>query len=442
MTKIVWAEGVFLSQQHFQAWDHQVERSQHIRQLLVNPFSWGVISLTIDPEALELGRFQVLEVSALFQDGRLVNHQNAVDTPLACDLDAPGGDALGVYLALPANNHVESISGYPKQSRISGWIADYRETEDRFDANRKREILMARPNLHLLTDAKALDPFISIKIAEVVHDGDQRYRLMAPYIPPACRISASRPLVQKARRIVESLNAKRKQIEHAREGCDGGPSGFAASDPNNHALLQSLNSILPQLNHLANNPDLHPEYLYRQLCQAAGALCTYHNQATIDSIPAYRHEDLTTVFQELDSLLSLLLELETTAKATSLVLNKETDCLLSCNNVQNAMFSRETFFLEVLFDADDPNWITDFGRQVKVASRSVIDTSVTSALPGVRLIHTQRPPAKLATRSGCEYFRMEPRGDFWNQMTEEGSIAVYLPRPFNTANIKIVTVEE
>jgi type VI secretion system protein ImpJ len=241
---------------------------------------------------------------------------------------------------------------------------------------------------------------------------------------------------------VESLNAKRKQIEHAREGCDGGPPGFAVSDPNNHSMLQSLNSILPQLNHLANNPDLHPEQLYCQLCQAAGVLCTYHNQATTDSIPPYRHEDLTKVFQKLDTLLSLLLELETTAKATSLVLNQETDCLLSCTDIQNTLFGQETFFIEILFDAEDPNWITDFGRQVKVTSRSVIETSVTSALPGVRLIHTQRPPAKLATRSGCEYFRLEPRGDFWNQITEEGSIAVYLPHPFNTAQIKIVTVEE
>jgi type VI secretion system protein ImpJ len=442
MNKIVWAEGVFLSQQHFQAWDKQLERSQNQRQFLINPFSWGIISLSIDQDILERGRFQVLEVSVLFQDGRLVRHQSTVDAPLICDLDAHGGDALGVYLALPANDHVGSISGYPQQSQASGWVADYREIEDCFDASRKREILLARPNLHLLTDEEALGPFLSIKIAEVVHDGDQRYRLIDTYIPPVCRLSASPVLVQRLSRIVETLNAKRKQIESAREGCDGGASGFACSDPNNHALLQSLNGILPQLKHLAGNPDLHPEQLYRQLCQVAGSFCTYHNKATIDSIPPYQHEDLGQVFQKIDSLLSLLLELKTTAKATALVLEKESDCLLSCTDVSGSLFNRETFFIEALFDAEDPNWITDFARQVKVTARSVIETSVASALPGVRLVHTQRPPAKLATRSGCEYFRLEPRGDFWNQMIEEGSLAVYLPHPFNTANIKIVTVEE
>jgi type VI secretion system protein ImpJ len=442
MSRIVWAEGVFLSQQHFQAWDRQLERSQSLRQFLINPFSWGIVSLSIDQEALALGRFQVLEASVLFKDGRMVHYQGSVDAPLACDLNAPGGDALGVYLALPANNHVGSISGYPQRSQISGWVADYREIEDSFDASRKREILLARPNLYLLTDKEALGPFLSIKVAEVVHDGDQRYRLIDTYIPPACRLSASPVLVQRLGRIVETLNAKRKQIEKAREGCDGGASAFARSDPHNHALLQSLNGFIPQLKHLSNNPDLHPEQLYRLLCQVAGSFCTYHNKATIDSIPPYRHEDLAQVFQNIDTLLSLLLELNSTAKVTALVLGKENDHLLSCADIPSRLFSEETFFIEALFDAEDPNWITDFARQVKVTARRTIETCVASALPGVRLVHTQRPPAKLATHSGCEYFRLEPRGDFWNQMIDEGSLAIYLPHPFGASDIKIVTVEE
>lgn len=442
MSKIVWAEGVFLSQQHFQAWDKQLERSQHFRQFLINPFSWGVISLAIDQEALGFGRFQLLEASVLFQDGRIVNYQSSVNAPLACDLDAPGGDALGVYLALPSNNHVDSISGYPQRSQISGWIADYQEVEDSFDASRKREILLAKPNLYLMTDKEALHSFLSIKVAEVVHDGDQRYRLIDTYIPPVCRLSASPILVQRLNRIVETLNAKRKQIESAREGCDGGASGFARSDPHNHALLQNLNSILPQLKHLSKNLDLHPEQLYRQLCQVAGTFCSYHNKATIDSIPPYQHEDLAQVFRKFDTLLALLLELNSTTKATTLVLGKETDHLLSCTDIPGDLFRDETFFIEVLFDAEDPNWITDFARQVKVTARITIETCVASALPGVRLVHTQRPPAKLATRSGCEYFRLEPRGDFWNQMISEGSLAIYLPNPFSASDIKIVTVKE
>lgn len=441
MSKIVWAEGVFLSQQHFQTWDNQLERAQYIRQTMINPFSWGIISLSIDQDALDLGRFQVLDVSAIFQDGRLVHYQAATDGPLTCELDAPGGDALGVYLALPANNHVDSISGYPQSTQLSGWVADYQEIQDSFDADRKREILLAKPNLHLMTDERALSPFITLKIAEVSHNGDQRYRLIDSYIPPLCRISVSPVLIQRLHRIIETLNAKRKQIEASREGCDGGASGFARTDPNNHALLQSLNGMIPQLKHLLRHSSLHPEQLYRLLCHVAGSFCTYHNKATIDNIPPYDHEDLTQVFQKLDAMLSILLELNTTAKSTSVVLQKETANLLSSTGISQTLFHNETFFIEALFEADDPNWITDFARQVKVTARSIIETTVASALPGVRLVHTQRPPTKLATRSGCEYFRLEARGDFWEQIIKESSLAIYLPHSFSTSDIKLVTVE-
>ena len=442
MNKIVWAEGVFLSQQHFQTWDQQLERAQHLRQTLINPFSWGVISLSIDQDALALGRLQVLEASVLFQDGRMVQYLASTDPPLSCDLQAPGGDSLGVYLALPANNHVGSISGYPQRSQISGWTANYQEIEDSFDASRKREILLAKPNLYLLTDAEALAPFLSIKIAEVVHDGDHRYRMIDSYIPPLCRMSASPILAHRLRRVVETLNAKRKQIESAREGCDGGAAGFARTDPNNHALLRNLNWVIPQLRHLLSAMDLHPEQLYRLLCQVAGAFCTYHNKATIDSIPPYNHEDLTQVFQKMEAMLAILLDLNTTAKATAVVLQKETANLLSSSDIPAALFNNETFFIEILFDAKDPGWITDFARQAKVTARSTIEMAVASALPGVRLVHTQRPPAKLSTRSGCEYFRLEPRGDFWNQMITEGSLAIYLPHSFTSSDLKLVTVQE
>jgi type VI secretion system protein ImpJ len=441
MSKIVWAEGVFLSQQHFQTWDNQLERAQYIRQTLINPFSWGIISLSVDQDALDLGRFQVLDASAIFQDGRLVHYQATTDQPLTCELDAPGGDTLGVYLALPANNHVAGISGYQQRSQMSGWLADYQEIQDSFDANRKREILLAKPNLQLMADEKALSSFITLKIAEVIHDGDQRYRLIDTYIPPLCRIAASPVLIQRLNRIIETLNAKRKQIEASREGCDGGAAGFARTDPNNHALLQSLNSMIPQLKHLLRHSGLHPEQLYCLLCLVASSFCTYHNKATIDNMPPYDHEDLTQVFHKLDTILSTLLELNTTAKSTSIVLQKETANLLSSTNIAPSLFHSETFFIEALFEADDPNWITDFARQVKVTARSVIETSVASALPGVRLVHTQRPPTKLATRSGCEYFRLEARGDFWEQIIKESSLAIYLPHSFSASDIKLVTVE-
>jgi type VI secretion system protein ImpJ len=442
MEKVVWAEGIFLSQQHLQTWDAQLERSLQLRHSLLNPFCWGLISLSIDREALSLARFQIQEVTVLFRDGRLASYQTSVEDPLECELKSSGGDNLGIYLAIPANHHVAGISGYPQHNRLSGWQSDYQEIEDRFDTSRRQEILLAKPNLLLISDDQALGQFMSLKIAEVTHDGDFRYRTVDNFIPPVCRLAAAPMLLQRTGRIIETLNAKRKMIEQSRAGCDGGTSEFAKTDPNNHGLLRNLNWLIPQLRHIQQCPDLHPEELYRLLCQVAGAFCTYHDQATIDQIPPYNQDGLTTVFEKIEAMLTMLLELKTVAKARDLHLEQESSSLLSCKEIPGETFLHETFFLEALYDSDDPNWITDFSRQVKVTARSVIETVVASALPGVRLIHTQRPPTKLSTRSGYEYFRLEARGDFWEQMKGERSLAIFLPHLFNTADVRLVTVEE
>ncbi len=442
MNRVVWAEGTFLGQQHLQSWDQHLENSLTLRQKLVNPYSWGIISISVDHQSLAYGRFQLTQVSLIFQDGRYVNFRSSDEDQLTCDLDSPGGEVLSVFLAVPANNNVAGISGYQQRGQLSGWIADYNEIEDLYDSRRTVEVLQAKPNLMLLTDKAALASFNYIKVAEVVNTGDNHYQLVPHYVPPVCRLAASATLLRQLDRVIETLNIKRKQIEAARSDCDGGVAEFAKQDPGYHALLRNLNTLIPQLRHLRNSTDLHPELLYRELCQVAGAFCTFQDQATIDDIPAYNHEELTDVFSRLEKMLALLLELKTTVKTPTIELRLDDTNILFCTEVAVERLRKDTLFLEILHDSDGPDWITDFARQVKVTAYSKIALVVASALPGVRLIHTQRPPAKLSTRSGCEYFRLEPRGDFWNGIIEEKSIAIYRPSAFSAAEIKLVTVEE
>ena len=122
MKKLVWAEGIFLGQQHLQTWDRQLERHQHLRQRLSSPFNWGIISMAIDHEALLLGRCQLSQLTALFQDGRYIEHRTSDDEKLTCELSSPGGEALGIYLAIPANEHVAGISGYPSEGRSAAGL--------------------------------------------------------------------------------------------------------------------------------------------------------------------------------------------------------------------------------------------------------------------------------------------------------------------------------
>ncbi|BCR03013.1 type VI secretion protein [Desulfuromonas versatilis] len=442
LNKVIWAEGMFLGQQHFQAWDRYQERSQLVRSRVQSPFSWGLLSLGIDDKAMANGNFRLQECSAIFPDGRLVSFDASRDEPLACELRCGGGETAEVFLALPANARVKGVSGYPDRSQLCGWQADYRQLGDEYDNDREREVLLARPNLALLTDRDCLEQFVCIKIARVVNEGDGGYRLVREFIPPVARLGASVYLKGLLGRVIEGIGARLRTLNDRRGQFGGGPGEFARTDPAQILLLHSLNSAYPQLLHFQQHPDLGPEPLYRLFCQLVGGLCAFSPELEVSALPRYQHGELTGVFQSFERLLGNLINFSTTAPSAALRLTRESEALLSVTGLDSQILQGASLFLEVLFEAEDPLWITDFTRQIKVASRGTIELTVASALPGVRIVHTQRPPNKLSVKSGCEYFRIEPRGDFWGKVLEEGSLALFLPRHFSAADIELVTVQE
>ncbi len=440
--KVVWAEGIFLGQQHFQAWDRQLEASQQLRSRALHPFAWGVLACSVDEKALETGCFRLQNCQVIFADGRLASYDAAEQPALALQLEAGGGQTVEIYLALPANQQVEGISGYPARGQISAWQADYRQLGDEYDPGREREVLLARPNLLLLTGGEGRDQFATLKIAEAVNQGDGSYRLVKEYVPPLVRIGASAYLKSLLGRMVEGVGARLRTLHERRLHFSGGPGEFARTDPGQFLLLQSLGGIYPQLQHLQQTPDLHPELLYRVLCQTLGHLCAFHPEFDPSALPRYQHGDLTTVFRAFERQLAEILNLAMGSRSASLNLVRETDSLRSAQDLDQSSLQQLTLFLEVLHEADDPTWITDFARQIKVASRGTIEITVASALPGIRVVHTQRPPNKLTTKSGYEYFRLEARGEVWNRVLEERSLALYLPLVFSGSSINLVSVKE
>lgn len=442
LRKVVWAEGVFLGQQHFQAWEEYLEGYQHQQARRLQPMAWGLLSLALEEKALANGRFQLRECSAVFPDGRLVSFDAGEDQPLICELNGRGGETVEIYLALPANQDVEGISGYPRKGRLCAWRADYRQIPDRYDPQREREVLLARSNLLLLTGADSRDAFYSLKIAEVVAEGDGGYRLREEFVPPVARIGASPRLRHLLGRMTEMVGGRLRTLQDRSRQIAGGPAEFAQREPTSLLLLQVLNGAWPRLNHFLQNPDLAPEPLYLLCCQFLGELCTFSPEIEAGRIPPYRHDRLGELFPELEQMLGALLNISAPTRSSALRLTRETDALLSASGIDPQMLRQSTFFLEVFFEADDPGWIADFARQVKVCSRGGIEMVVATALPGVRLTHTQRPPAQLAVKSGHEYFRMEPRGDFWNRILEEGTLAVFLSGAFVRASVELVTVQE
>lgn len=96
----LWGRGIMVSPQHFQqqaayaAWTAEV-----IARIGLN-HPWGVVEATFEPEMLKLGRLQAHRLQVRFQDGTMIDTDNADALPSALSLDGASGEAV-IVLALP-----------------------------------------------------------------------------------------------------------------------------------------------------------------------------------------------------------------------------------------------------------------------------------------------------------------------------------------------------
>ncbi len=439
--KIVWAEGLFLGQQHFQQWDRVFQKDIQQRAQLANPHGWGLVSMHLLEEALEMGQCRLESITAILPSGRWVVHDSQRDGgPLICDLSA-GGERVDVWLSLPDNDRVSGINGYREQGRLCAWRADYLEVADEHDPSRTREIIIGKPNLSLLRGDECREHFTAFKVASFEQQGDGRYQKVESYIPPVAVLQASEALQAWLVRIRDLLSARVRQLSQQRNSY-GDIADMGSREMGQFLRLLQLRPSLAALDHLIQQDNSQPETLYREMIRLISGLRDFQPDMPELELPVYQHADLGGVFTTLEDLLRESLVQSAKTASTALSLKQESPALLMAEGVPWTGLDRQHLYLGVYHESDDPNWVTDFSRQAKSGSREDLELILASALPGIRLSHTQRPPNKLPVKSGFEYFRFEPSGEFWPRALEAESLAVFLPGQFQESRYELLCVED
>src|SRR5258708_2051626 len=87
--KLVWTEGLFITQHHLQQLDRYHEQLLHDRVGAAFPYGWGITDLEIDERALATGQFRIARMSGTLPDGTPVMvGDNMDDTITARPLEA------------------------------------------------------------------------------------------------------------------------------------------------------------------------------------------------------------------------------------------------------------------------------------------------------------------------------------------------------------------
>ncbi|MFO0698099.1 MAG: type VI secretion system baseplate subunit TssK [Nitrospira sp.] len=440
---VVWSEGLLLTPQHFQQWDRHLEGLIAERFRIQDPFAWGLTNLDIDHDGLANGRFTLLKCRVVLPDGLVIDipdEDGAPPTRVFTELFHPTSESLSVFLGLPVDRS-DSMTcqlGRESGSRPTRFLAEHIEVIDTTTGENPREVLVAKKNLRIFFGGEETADTAAIKIAELVRLPTGAVGLRETYIPPVLWVSASPYLLRLLRGLIELLTAKRATFSDAQRGV----LELIGTDLGKFTLVTAVSTHLPVLQHLSHIERVHPETWYTALVRLAGHLHVLLPPGESSDLPVYHHEHLSRSFEALDKRIRSIIEGVTPTRYITIPLENGGDNVWVGRVPESRLFASAQFFMMVSGEMSEDQVRYLVPNQVRIGSPSRLKEIVAAAMPGVRLYHTPRPPIALPMKNGTQYFRLDDRGAFWDDIKKSQVVALHVPESVQSVRVQLVAVKE
>jgi type VI secretion system protein ImpJ len=262
--------------------------------------------------------------------------------------------------------------------------------------------------------------------------------LKETYIPPSLWICASPYLLRLLRGLIELVVAKRSAFSDAQRGV----LELVGADLGKFALVTAVSTHLPVLMHLSHVERVHPELLYVAMARLAGQLLMLAPPGDASELPLYRHDNLALTFEGLDKKIRSIIEGVTPTRYVTIPLESSGDNVWVGRVPESRLFASSQFFVMASGDMTEDQVRNLVPQQVKIGSPSKLKEIVAAAMPGVRLYHTPRPPATLPMKIGTQYFRLDDRGVFWEEIKKSQVVALHVPESLQGLKIQLVAAKE
>ena len=449
--RVVWSEGMLVSPQHLQQADLYHERLLDQRLAALAPQTWGILSIELDPGALGADQLRVSRFVGVLPDGLCLDFAAGdLEAPAARPIGAhfpPAQPVLEVFLAVPKERDgVPSVAAEVTDGsepavavRRTRFTAATRPVGDMTGESADLPLAFARRNISVLFGDEARDDFESIKIAEIVRNSSGALTPSEAYIPSVLSIAASSFLVSGVRRLLALMTAKQRQLSDERRQRDAVTVEFGSADVTRYLQLSALNAAIPIFVHAGRDGEMGPRELYLFLIQIAGQLSTLVADADPSSLPAFNFTDLRSTFEELFALLTSLLRVSV-REACVVVPMDVRDGMHVGNLSDERIIKCSQFVLAAQARGiSEEQLARDLPGRAKIASFSQLPFFLRSATRGLGLQVTHRPPAEVPVRPNVAYFLIDVVGgaDHWRRVLDERALAVYVPPPYDPAQLKL-----
>lgn len=436
-----------MSPQHMQQLDRYHEGFVGSRLSAVSPLDWGVVSVELDERALLGGQVRVTSFEGILPDGQPLAFDAAhPEAPAARPVEGhfPAAQrALEVFVGMPAERE-GGTSVAPGTTAATGlrYFTAARPVVDATGGAADVPVSFAMRNVVVLFGDEPRQDFDAIKIAEIQRDAAGALAIRQEYVPPCRRIGASPWLIAGLRQLLALSVAKQRTLAEARRQRDAATVEFSAGDVTRFLLLNAVNTHIPVVNHLIERPEISPEDAYLYLCQYAGALMAFAADSDPATLPKFAYGDLGGTFGALLAKITDLLQTTVREQCITIPLEVRADGLRLGRLDDERLARGATFVLTVRSNQPEAAAADQIPRLSKIASWGDIPGMLKSAVPGVPLQVTYRPPSEIATRAGILYFLLSQASPWWRNVVTERTIAIYLPPPYDpsSATLELLAV--
>jgi type VI secretion system protein ImpJ len=445
--RVLWKEGMFLQPQHFQLADRFSEKAMAARWAFQSPFIFGIADSTVDNTALTNGVFTLTSCSGIMPDGTVFSIPQDDDPPPSrsfSDHLSHEQQSCDVFLALPLTQEGRPSVGTPSEG--SGGQCRYKLESgtfvDEVSGTQKKQIEVAAYNFTVLFGGESLDNYSTLHLARLKRNANGQIELQDDYVPPLVQIGGSLYLMGQLRSLLELLLAKSAALSQGRKEGAGGKASFSSGEETAFRLLGAVNTYTPLLNHFHFEPRIHPFELFRLLTQFAGALTVFSTDVSLKDLTRYDHNNLGGTFGGLMKVVRSVLEADIDAGCMAISLEQVNPATYVCKLPNEKLMAVARFYLGVSARAPEKELIIGVAQRIKMSSRDRLDVLISSAMPGLPLIHVAHPPEGLSTKPGFQYFALDQQSQFWRGMQSAGSIALYFPNNFPELKLEMLALKQ
>ncbi len=445
LSRVVWSEGMHLGPHHFQTQSRYFEDSLWFLSASLRRNPWGLISLSLDTEAIRNGNVLLRYASGVFPDGLIFDIPDSDPAPPSVslrDLFSPTDSEILLFLAVPKRSSLGLDCDLEGSSGARYHAVDRSLTDETISRD-EYTVALGNKNLILCSQAQLTENSISFPIARIARDGKGGFAVDPEFIPPCLRISANETLLLLLKRLIETLNERIKTVTRGKRRVGQFELGTSALDVANYWFLHALCSAVPSLQQHLDAKRSHPEELYLDLARLAGSLCTFSLESQPSELPAYEHLNLAGVFHALDSHIRRHLELVVPSNTVTLDFQQAGPYIQAATVNDERCFRRARWIFGIRSKSMSEGELLRLTPQlVKICSAEGVGKLVQRALPGLELLHLSVPPSAISAEADMHYFSMNASGACWQHILQTKQVGVYIPGDIRDVSFEVTVILE